>query len=149
MKEKETLHALCLSKIQEKLEKLSTAQQNVQAAMESETKSSAGDKFETSRAMLQQEEDQLSRQKFQWTQCLLKLKSMDITSSGKSVKEGSLIMTDKAKFYLSVALGKIIHNSTTFYVISKESPIGSNMMGKQIGDQIGFNGTDYLIKEVL
>ncbi len=145
---KEALKEQCLREISQKLSKIEEAQMAIQEALENETKSSAGDKFETSRALLQQQEDQYTRQTIHWTQQLAKLKSIDFSQVYNRVEEGSLVFTADNVFFISIALGKIKLEEQNVYAISKESPIGKLLFKGKKGDTISFRDKIYKILEI-
>ena len=57
LKIKEALHASCVGFVEDRLETIQKTIQDIQMSLTSETKSSAGDKHETGRAMLQLERE--------------------------------------------------------------------------------------------
>ncbi len=117
-----------------------------QKALLSETKSSAGDKHETGRAMLQLEMEKASQQLAAINQMKKVLAKLTIENSVLA-KLGSLIMTDHANYFLAVSAGEIKINKTTYYAISPGSPIGSLLLGKQVGDTVNFT-KEMLIKAI-
>jgi transcription elongation GreA/GreB family factor len=62
---------------------------------------------------------------------------------------GSIVFTDKANYYISIAADFCKIDSKIFYCISSQSPIGRLLIGKTINDSIKFNGTDSTIHKVL
>ena len=133
-------------------DKIITAEKAVLSAKESrdnETKSSAGDKHETGRAMSQIElfnsENQLSK--------VLNLKKqflqIDFSKEQSSVELGSMVKSNHGIYLMSIGLGNIEVNGQNCYVISMQSPIGQAMQHKRIGDQFSFQNKLYEIEEVL
>src|SRR5690606_34560935 len=113
----------------------------------SETKSSAGDKFETSREMMKQEENKgLSSLSILNSQLIL-LQSLTLKVTEK-IELGSLVNTDKGLFFISTALGVVKTDKTTFFAISTDAPIYEVLKGKMAGDSVAFNGNSYKILEV-
>ena len=64
-----------------------------------------------------------------------------------SAKLGSLIITDKANYFLAISAGEIKIENTTYYAISPSSPIGKLLLGKQTGDTVNFT-KEMLIKAI-
>ena len=62
-------------------------------------------------------------------------------------KLGSLIITDKANYFLAISAGEIRIENTTYYAISPSSPIGQLLLGRQLGDTINFT-KEMLIKAI-
>lgn len=134
---KEQLLQHCLSEVEERITTNSQILERLQDSLTQETKSSAGDKFETSRAMLQIDIDRHQGLMIKAKAMRQKLSVLSIEPS-EVVREGSLVITDKNNFFISVAIGKVIL-SDTYYVISLASPIGQKMKNGRAGDTITFN----------
>ncbi len=112
--------------------------------MFSETKSSVGDKHETGRAMLQLEMEKASQQlsSINLMKSVLNKISTDIVAD--VIYLGSLIVTDKATYYLAISAGKITIDSYDYFAVSTNSPIGQQLLGKRVGDRIPFNNETIL-----
>ena len=137
----------CLQQIEGRLEEITRAIQQAQEAIESETKSSAGDKYETSREMIQQDLNryhaQLSQTKKDWVQ----LQKTDVGTKQKA-EIGAIVVTEKVTYFIAVSLGQQQVNGTNFIVISPSSPIGKLLLGLEVSDRIVFNGTKQLIAAI-
>lgn len=133
MKKKE-IRDLCEALIDRKLTLVQEAMKAAQEAANSETKSSAGDKYETSRAMAQQEKDRLGGQLEQLIRQKRSLLSLPIDEGSREVLPGSYVMTDAGDFYLSIGLGEVKGSERSFYAIAMTAPIGQSMAGKKAGD---------------
>ena len=112
-----------------------------------ETKSSAGDKFETSRAMMQQEIDKKSMQIHQWEEHGLKAASMTLAST-LVIKDGALVHTDRGIYYFSTAIGKFSFDEQNIYALSTEAPIYQTLRSKKKGDVVSYNGQSIRILDV-
>jgi transcription elongation GreA/GreB family factor len=130
--------------------RIDTAQQaiaSVQDSGEGETKSSAGDKFETSREMMKQEIERTQQLLVDATQIKHALDSLDPHSPPNTVVGvGSLVHTNQGVFYLAVGVGKISVEGQDVFVLSPAAPVGKLLMGKSVGEQVTFNGRAYMIK---
>lgn len=62
---------------------------------------------------------------------------------------GSLVITNKARFYISVSLGEFFFEEERFYAISEESPMAKIMMGKKEGDEFILNKIHQKIEKIL
>ena len=118
-------------------------------ALFSETKSSAGDKHETGRAMLQLEMEKASQQITVVQQMKEVLHRINIEDSSEVVRLGSLVYTNKAVYYLAISMGAVSIENTNYFVISSSSPIGKLLLGKKINDAIYFNGQEIKITQVV
>ncbi len=114
-----------------------------------ETKSTAGDKYETARAMLQIEQDNVNRQLQELLEQRSVFVSLDPNMQSTIVIQGSLIKTDKNWFLLSIALGKTIIEHETIIALSSYSPLGKLLLGKSEGSTIIVNNTSYVIEKVV
>ena len=145
---KEGLLKRCVQLIDDKLENIQQAINGYQQDLNSETKSSAGDKHETGRAMLQLEMEKLGQQ----YQTVLSQKNMlrKIEISPKTKAQiGSLVLANGFYYFLASSIGQVKYEEKTFMVISINSPIGQLLIGKQKDDCFVFNGNQLKIDEVL
>lgn len=72
-----------------------------------------------------------------------------LPASTEKVQLGSLVITNKARFYISVSLGEFFFEGDRFYAISPESPMAKKMMGMQSGSSFTLNNIHQEIIEVL
>jgi hypothetical protein len=144
---KSRLYQLCLSFITQRIETAETALQQAQEASNDDTKSSAGDKFETTREMMQQDIARNKNLLADGRQNLSLLQSLVHVPAGDTVKNGSLVYTSRGLFYIGVGAGQLKLDDQLVFAISAISPIGQLMMGKQPGDTFSFNQTEYRIEK--
>ena len=139
MKEiKKQLYSACVVFVQKRADTVKHIIDSNQRALSSETKSSAGDKHETGRAMLQLEMEKASQQLNGVHEMKSALSKINLKSSDQ-VKLGSLIITNIAKYFLAISAGEIKLENQIYYAISPSSPIGKLLLGKRVGDVILFN----------
>ncbi len=146
---KKNLYAHCKNLIQEKLIFLEKQKEELQLALTSESKSSAGDKHETGRAMIQIEREKLGRQIAITEKNYNKLFALSNPVNTSLVSLGSLVITDKANYYILISVESYFINSKIYYCISSQSPIGKLLLGKKVKDQINFNQNISTILEIL
>ena len=146
---KKNLYAHCKNFIQEKLIFLEKQKEELQLALTSESKSSAGDKHETGRAMIQIEREKLGRQIAITEKNYNKLFALSIPVNNSLVSLGSLVVTDKGNYYILISVESYFINSKIYYCISSQSPIGKLLLGKKVKDQINFNQNISTILEIL
>ncbi|WP_370895342.1 hypothetical protein [Chryseobacterium gossypii] len=72
-----------------------------------------------------------------------------LNTTTEKVQLGSLVITNKARFYISVSLGEFFFDGNRFYAISPESPMAKKMMGMKPGDSFTLNNIHQKIVEVL
>ena len=148
MKQKQLVHNSLREHLQQKAVE---ARASLTAAIESrnsDTKSSAGDKHETGREMIQQVIDMCQAETDKADALLVTLKSLDPASVHTKASMGSLISTNHGWYYISVGTGKIKTGDLEVFCISPGSPIGKAFMGLQKGENITFNGREYRIIDI-
>ena len=146
---KKKLHNHCENYIRKKLKILEKRKNELKLALDSEVKSSAGDKHETGRAMIQLEREKLGKQILENEQVLKKYISFKKTSNKENVRIGSIVITTDLNFYLSLPAGFLKNDSNIFYCVSPESPIGKLLLGKKVKDEIYFNNKTSTILEII
>ena len=114
----------------------------------SDNKSSAGDKHETSRAKIQIEIDHLYKQLQLLNRQKQQLNSIDFSKKNANASIGSLVKTNNGTYLISIGFGKVIIENEVFYAISLASPIGRLFNNKLNGDKFIFRTTNYEIVEV-
>ncbi len=142
---KEKIYSQCVSVLHSKIELVQEELAAIQEDANKESKSSAGDKYETGRAMAQLQKDNTSRQLAE----LLKLKkTLDELELRKheTIQMGSLVQTDVITFFVSISLSEQMENKV--YLVSPVSPLCKMFLGKAAGDTVSFRGKDYFIKNV-
>ena len=132
-------------------EKLIQAQLDFALAKESrdsDTKSSAGDKYETGREMMQREMDKLSASIDTYQKQLVSMQAIIATKPQDRIMLGSLIETNFETYYFSIGLGAIPCGTEIVYAISPESPLGELMKGKREGDCLELRGRKITINHL-
>jgi transcription elongation GreA/GreB family factor len=117
-------------------------------ARNSDTKSSAGDKHEVGRAMVQQELDQLETQLAKVQVMQQELHSVPLDRAYDRAAFGALVSTDQGRYFIAIGLGAVEVDGGTCYAISLASPIGQALKDKCVGDAIDFNGKRILLVEI-
>lgn len=114
-----------------------------------ETKSSAGDKHETGRAMIHLEIEKAMVQADQLRKTKSVLQKINIDKNSDKIKMGSLVFTDQGKYFISISAGEIRLGEEVYYAISSSSPIGNLLMGQTPGSSIQLLNRTQKILEVL
>jgi hypothetical protein len=146
---KKQLHQICLELILQRIENAEQALQSAREAAHEETKSSAGDKYETGRAMMQQEQQKHEMQLFEAIKMQHELAGIDPNRTCEKVEPGSLAVTNHGTFFIAAGLGKIKSAEAEVYAISLASPVGKALNGKLAGETFMFQGKEYLISQVV
>ncbi len=145
---KEELFSACRLQIDQRIQTIEARLNSINESKNNETKSSAGDKYETGRAMMQIEEEKSSLQLMEAKKVKSELQRIDLIKSSDSVQQGSLIWTNKGVYFIAIGIGKIKLGGASYFCISPLSPIGKMLMNKKQGDQLLFNGNQFIIEEI-
>lgn len=148
MEYKKRLHQYCIAIIQQRIMAIVKAMENAQAAANSEEKSSAGDKYETSRAMSHLEKDMHARQLAANQNELAALLAVDCNKLHASVTAGSIVTFNAFLFFIAAGLGKISFEGDTVYLLSPNAPVAKSLLNKVTGDRITFNNKEIIIEDI-
>ena len=121
----------------------------IQESLNSETKSSAGDKHETGRAMLQLEREKVGHQLSEIEKLKEALNKININQSLQTVGLGSLVLTDSNNYFISISAGKFSVDGNDYFALSPNTPIGKLLIGKQPTDKIIFRNSSFSIQRIL
>ncbi len=146
---KQTLYDLCSSFVDERISMYQKAMKDAQEAANQEEKSSAGDKYETTRAMMQIEKDKNAKQLEETIKLKKALSQINPNSSSDNVSLGSLVLTDKGNFYISISVGKIKADNVEYIAIAPTAPLGEAFMNRKALETATFNQQVYKITEIL
>ena len=145
---KPKLLAKCFEYVEQRIDTSKQAMKYAQDSANTEEKSSAGDKYETGRAMAQIERDKAAH----LLEEALKLKSIlsQINPEFKNSKVnlGSLVITKSIRFYMAISVGKITIDGTDYLIVATASPIGQLLLNLKVGDQFTFNKQQHFIEEI-
>ena len=144
---KKALYNSCVEFIEQREETINRIINSNQSALTSETKSSAGDKHETGRAMLQLEMEKTSQQLKGIHDMRLILSKIGIDDISEIIKLGSVVITNRGNYFLAISAGEINILGIKYFAVSTASPIGKLLLGKSVGNAFDFNH-QYVIQEV-
>ncbi len=144
---KKHVHQALLERIKSDIALLNDALREVQLSANNETKSSAGDKYETGRAMAQLEIEKLSGSLSEKERALAFVNALSLEPLAH-VAPGALVKTSSGLFYLSVNGGEIITPAGVVRCISTASPLGTAIKGKTTGDTFALMQREHRIDVV-
>lgn len=144
LKIKQQLLNACLLFVNKNHETITNIIESNKNDLLSETKSSAGDKHETGRAMIQLEMEKAGQQLVSINVMKEILSKVSIEKTSELICLGSLVYTSKANYFLAISTGKLVIENEDYFVVSAQSPIGKQLLGKKIGDIIVFNAAQIL-----
>lgn len=148
MQVKQKIYEYCVALLDDKILSLRTILHELGESSKNDTKSSAGDKHETGRAMIQIEQETIGKQLREVLEQKSLLEKIDPGLSSSQIIRGSLVKTNKGYLFLSIAFGKISVEGMVIMAIPPLSPLGVKLMGLKINDSIEINGTHYLIEAI-
>lgn len=144
---KEELLSTCKEQVNERVAFLRMELKKVKESADAETKSSMGDKYETGREMMMQEEKKLQDRLGILLNQKTALESID-PKQHQNIKFGSLVVTNQSVFFIAVALGAFKFKDQQVFVVSQNAPLVKEMLGKEKGASVSFNGREQKILEV-
>ena len=127
-----------IKQLSEKLFNLKGSLLSLIESRNSDTKSSAGDKFETSREMAQIEISKIEKEIVKTQQLIT-----DLTS-----KASQFIITDKGAFLISIPFGKLMVNSSEVFCISNSAPITNQLVNTEISASFKYRGVAYNVLDI-
>ncbi|WAC00944.1 3-oxoacyl-ACP synthase [Lacinutrix neustonica] len=146
---KQALYNKCVGFTQRRLNTINKTIEELQESLTSETKSSAGDKHETGRAMVQLEREKAGQQLAEIQKINQLLAKIEISKPSKTVALGSLVMTSKSNYFIAISAGEFEIEDQKFYAIAANTPIAQLLLGKTIQDEITFRDQHFTIIEVV
>ena len=145
---KEKLYQLCIAYVQNRMKASEEAIAGAQQAANDDTKSSAGDKYETGREMAQQETNRNLAQLNEANKLMVALNQLNIKSTSQTAEPGSVVITSNGNFYLSISAGILELDGKSYFAVSPASPIGIKLKGLQEGNEFILNGKNYKIQSI-
>lgn len=112
-----------------------------------ETKSSMGDKYETSREMLQQEIMHIQRQLAVFQEHQSQVRKLT-ESVSEIIKTGSVVKTTFGNFVIVTSLGEFQLEGEKFISISEQTPLAQQLIGKKDGESFSIQGKSYQVLKV-
>lgn len=135
-------------KLNDLLSELENEQESIDDEIGKETKSSAGDKFETSREMMSQARERIDERMSSIGLQIRTLKNIQPNEVFTSISHGSLVETDKGVFFFGLSLEKLVFEKQSVFNLSMASPIGKVFQDKIKGNSVPFRNTTYQIIEI-
>lgn len=145
---KQKLYIKCREFLDNRLKVIQNTINDIQKSLHSETKSSAGDKHETERAMLQLEREKAGVQLAEVQKLHEILQKINSDSTHRIVALGSVVYTTQFNYFIAVSAGEIITENDSYYAISPSTPIAQLLLSKSVGAQIEFRGSSFTITNI-
>jgi hypothetical protein len=121
---------------------------DAQEAANNEEKSSAGDKYETARAMNQLEKEMHSKQLAQQLKEFALLHEVKTDTVYTAATTGACIDCRDIIFFIAAGLGKQTIDGKLIIYLSPQAPLAKQLHNKKAGDHFVFNGKELVIEAV-
>ncbi len=130
--------------INDNVSKINLQMKQINESLQNETKSSAGDKFETAREMVTQEINKLGNQ---LTIYKSHQKQLEIISGKTNIAIGigALFCTAQGLYFIGISLGKVVYGNFQIMVVSDDAPFAKIFKGKKANDEVVFNERRHII----
>jgi transcription elongation GreA/GreB family factor len=142
---KKVLLGRCSLEVENRFQKIKKVLDDIKVSLLEESKSSAGDKHETGRAMLQIERENAGHQLREIENLQSLIRKIDIVTVSDYARLGSLVYTNHGIYFISISIGEIKVEDENYYCIALHSPIGNFLAGKKKEDTFMFNETEFKI----
>lgn len=148
-REKEELFEHCRAYADKRVQSLKSQIRELQEDLNSESKSTAGDQYETGRAMMQLELERFSRALDEAERLEVALKRLPSPKTQSDrVIPGSLVECGALRYYLAISAGACTLEGQTYYCVSAESPVGQQLLGKTVGDTLALPAGKFQITAI-
>ena len=145
---KNQLKQFCRQHIEKRMAAANDAIAGAQEAANNEEKSSAGDKYETGRAMGHLQKDMHTRQLSQLVKEMSDLLSVNTSLIYDRAAAGAFIETAQLCFFIAAGLGKQNIDEKLVIFLSPNAPLAGLLLNKKPGDGFVFNGKEIVIGDV-
>ncbi len=129
----------CKQYVEDRLTTAALAMNYAQEAANEEDKSSAGDKYETTRAMMHIEREKAAHQVEEARKLKYVLDRIDPAMRHDKVALGSLVITTTRKIFLAIGAGCVKLDGEDFVIVAPASPLGMALLGLKRNEQFVFN----------
>ncbi|WP_294187789.1 hypothetical protein [uncultured Sphingobacterium sp.] len=147
---KRELLDIALKRTNDRISMIASALETARDSSTDDTKSSAGDKYETSREMIQQDINRYQKQLLEANKDLKQLLHIEsvLNSETDVARVGTLVQTNVALYFIATSIGAVKIGDSNIFVISPLAPIGQLLIGKKIGDSFVFNNIDQKVDAI-
>jgi transcription elongation GreA/GreB family factor len=136
---KNRLKQAALQLISERIAMAKSAGDSAQEAANNEDKSSAGDKYETGRAMGHLEKDMYARQQAENVKELARLQEVKTDRIYTTAQTGALVQCAEQSFFIAAGLGRQLIEEQTIFFLSPYTPLAKLLLQRKAGDRFLFN----------
>lgn len=145
---KHKLYQACLEFTDTQISTLKSAIKATQQSANEETKSTAGDKYETGRAMAQLEVEKFQSQLAEALKMKQKLQQISVEENTDIVRPGSIVFTSLGNFYIAINTGQHQIDNMIFHTVSAASPIAQKLLGLKVGEIASHNHQEFTLVKI-
>jgi transcription elongation GreA/GreB family factor len=145
---KKSIISHCVNLIEKQISGLRSEIADLSAGAQNENKSTAGDKHETSRAMMHLEQEKLMKRIAELELQLNQMHQIQNAEHGNQKANGVLYECDRVNIMVATGLGKIEIDNISCFVVSRQSPIAIQLSGKKVNDTIVMNKETFTIQNI-
>ncbi len=145
---KQSLIEQCKAFVQQKIDVAEKLMNEAQEGANNETKSSAGDKYETGRAMMHAERDKNAQQLSEAMKIKMQLDRLKKAVHSENVSFGSVVITTYGNYFVAISAGRVLVEGEKYFAISPQAPLAKSFLGKIEGDVVEFNKQKITILEI-
>jgi hypothetical protein len=142
-----SLHKACLKQLQDKIDILQSEFKVYKEAAANESKSTAGDKHDTSRSMMQLEQEKMGVQLKDLMNQKKVMLSVEQELDNKDSSLGKIIYTNQGNFFISIFAKPIEIDGQLFIPISMQAPV-AKLLNSVKGKSFSFNGKAYNVVSI-
>jgi stress response protein YsnF len=128
---KERLYKACEAYVEERIKRIEDSMAGMESDLENETKSSAGDKYETGREMINLEINKLAEQLQQFKNLRNTLNIAKSRTNNGSAQLGTAVKTNMANYFIAIPADRIIVDGDEYFAIGANSPIAQLLLHKK------------------
>ena len=143
------LHQQCMQYAENRIHTANQAMHRAQEAANEEGKSSAGDKYETGRAMMQIERDKAAQQLDESLKLKRILEGIRTDVQVDKISLGAVVLSDEINFYIAISVGKMQVEEKDFIAIAANAPVALLLIGLKQADTFHFNGKQHVVRAIL
>lgn len=148
LKIKQQLYSECVNYVEAKIEQITNAVSDLQKASMLETKSSMGDKYETTISSIHLEMEKYSQQMNDFSALKKILFQINVGKKYDSVQPGCIVYTNQGNYFIAITAGEFVIEGKRYLTISLASPLGKELHKRKTGDTFSFRNKQFEIELV-
>lgn len=153
----DALYQACLEFINKRIATIRDAMADTQQSAGEETKSSAGDKYETGLSMMQIDMENQSQQLADAMRTRTALEQVKLVKDqfGSSfnedgtIKPGHAVKTSQGNYFIAISAGAVKVGGENYFAVSSGTPIGTKLIGLKKNDEFEFNSKKFRVLEII